>query len=115
VGVRKAFFENARWLVLNVIFLKLRPEQGDRLELTTEEIAAVSRQTGEVAETLWEVCVAQGYVSQTAIAGGTEQFEQVRHFRSVFSTASDCQVLRSRLLAKLAQPTDLNTSQADLT
>jgi hypothetical protein len=101
-GVRKTFFENVRWLVLNIIFLKLHPEQGDSLKLTIEETAAVSRQAVEVAEVLWEVCVAQGYVSRKAIAGGAEQFEQARHFRSVFSSASDCQALRNGLLAKLA-------------
>ncbi|MEP0753253.1 AIPR family protein [Trichocoleus sp. Lan] len=103
-GVRKTFFENARWIVLNVIFLRLHPEQGDSLILTTEEIAAVSRQAVEVAEALWEVCVAQGYVTRKTIAGGTEQFEQARPFRSVFSTAPDCQVLRNSLLARLDQP-----------
>lgn len=101
--MRKTFFENARWVVLNVIFLRLRPEQGDSLILTAEEIAAVSRQAVDVAEALWEVCVAKGYVTRKAIVGGTEQFEQSRHFRSVFSSASDCQILRGGLLAKLAQ------------
>lgn len=28
-GVRKVFFENVRWLILNVVFLKLRPDQGE--------------------------------------------------------------------------------------
>lgn len=107
LGVRKTFFENARWVVLNVIFLKLHPEQGDSLILTTEEIDAVSRAAVEVAEALWEVCVAQGYVTRKTIAGGSEQFEQARHFRSVFSSALDCQILRSGLLAKLAQPVSL--------
>jgi hypothetical protein len=32
-GVRKAFFENARWLVLNVLFLRLRPEISEELTL----------------------------------------------------------------------------------
>lgn len=100
-GVRKTFFVNARWLVLNVIFLKLHPEQGDSLRLTTEEITAVSRQAVEVAEALWEICVTQGYVSRKTITGGTEQFEQDRHFLSVFSSTSDCQLLRNGLLAKL--------------
>lgn len=110
LGVRKTFFENARWLVLNVLFLKLRPEQGDSLRLTTEEITAISRQAVDVAEALWELCVTQGYVSRKTIAGGTEQFEQARHFRSVFSTASDCQILRSGLLAKLASSAAIDAS-----
>lgn len=113
LGVRKTFFENARWVVLNIIFLRLHPEQGDSLILTAEEIAAVSRAAVEIAEALWEVCVAQGYVTRKTIAGGTEQFEQSRHFRSVFSTASDCQTLRSSLLAKLAQP-DLKAFNSNL-
>ena len=41
-GVRKAFFENARPLVLNLIFLRLRPEQGGVLTLTADELAAIS-------------------------------------------------------------------------
>jgi hypothetical protein len=106
-GIRKAFFENARWLVLNVLFLKLFPEQGESLELTTEETKAISRKTIEIAEALWEVCISQGYVSLQTIAGGSEQFEQLRNFRSIFSIASDCQILRNSLLAKLAQPVNL--------
>lgn len=103
-GVRKTFFEHARWLVLNVIFLKLHSEQGDRLELMPDEIRAISQRTIEIAEALWEVCVAQGFVSRKPIAGGAEIFEQTKHFRSVFSSPSDCQTLRNNLLAKLAQP-----------
>ena len=101
-GVRKTFFENARWVVLNVIFLRLHPEQGDSLILTIEEIAAVFRAAVELSEALWEVCMAQGYVTRKTIAGG-EPFEQARHFRSVFGTASDCQILRNGLLARLAK------------
>ncbi|MBF8274501.1 MAG: AIPR protein [Magnetococcales bacterium] len=33
MGVRKTFFENARWVILNVLFLKLRPEQRKMLSL----------------------------------------------------------------------------------
>jgi hypothetical protein len=104
VGIRKAFFENARWLVLNAIFLKLRPEQGDALSLMADEVNAVSRSALEFAEALWTVCEAKGYVSRKVVAGGAEGFEQARHFRSIFSSAADCQQLRDALLAKLAQP-----------
>ncbi len=99
-GVRKAFFENARWLVLNVIFIKLRPEQGIDLNLRTDEANAVSQRTIEFVEELWTICEAKGYVSRQASAGG---FEQTRHFRSVFNSAADCQQLHGTLLAKLAQ------------
>ena len=103
-GVRKEFFVNARWLVLNVIFIKLHPDQGNELNLTDDEANAVSQSTMEFAEELWTVCEAQGFVSGRSAAGGVEIYEQNRHFRSVFCDASDCKRLRTSLLAKLAQP-----------
>lgn len=102
-GVRKAFFENARWLVLNVIFLKLHPEQGDDLQLSGEELAAISRAANEFAEILWGVCETQGFVSQRTTSGG-DIFEQPRHFRSVFCSSADCERLRKALLSRLATP-----------
>jgi AIPR protein len=111
-GVRKAFFENARWLLLNVIFIKLHPERGNSLNLTADEVNTVSQRTIEFAEELWTVCEAKGYVSRQSAVGGVEGFEQARHFRSVFSSATDCQQLRGALLAKLAQtpPTAPNSA-----
>jgi hypothetical protein len=104
VGTRKAFFENARWLILNVLFLKLHPERGDALSLTLEEVEAIVRFTQESAEQLWRVCESLGLVSRRSDAGaGQEAYEQPRHFRSVFSSAADCQRLRNGLLAKLAE------------
>jgi hypothetical protein len=103
-GVRKAFFETARWLVLNVLFLRLRPEQADELKLTPEEEQRIGINTLELAEALFGVCEAKGFVSR--IARGEAQpitFESPRHLRSVFSAAGDCQILRSGLLAKLAE------------
>jgi len=102
-GVRKAFFENARWLVLNVVFLKLHPEQGEGLSLSAEDEAAVSRATIEYSEALFGSCEANGFVSRRAQAlGGMEAYEQTRHFRSIFSSATDCRTLRNALLARLA-------------
>lgn len=102
-GVRKAFFENARWLVLNVLFLRLRPEQADALNLTPEEEQHVSIAATEISEALFGVCEAKGFVSRTSQGEGQQvTFESPRHFRSVFSAASDCQILRAGLLAKLA-------------
>ncbi|MCI0390681.1 MAG: AIPR family protein [Acidobacteria bacterium] len=89
-GLRKTFFENARWLVFNILLLQLRPERGNELALSHEENAAVVAKTLEIAEALWQVCEENGYVSEA------------RHFRSVFSSATDCQGLRNAILAKLA-------------
>lgn len=103
-GIRKAFFDNSRWLVLNVVFLKLHSEQGEGLALTSAEKASISQMTIELSEALWSVCEAKGYVGRSAhTAPGHEPYDQTRHFRSVFSTASDCQILRAGLLAKLAE------------
>jgi len=104
-GVRKTFFENSRWLVLNVVFLKLHPEQGDDLTLTAGEEVEVTRGSIDYAEALFLVCESNGFVSRRVNApSGMEPYEQTRHFRSVFSAAGDCQVLRNGLLARLAQP-----------
>jgi hypothetical protein len=100
-GVRKAFFENARWLVLNVVFLKLRPEQGDALPLTADEVGTISSFTITTAEALWNVCESQGLVTRRTDAIG-EPYEQTRHFRAIFCDSADCQRLRSALLAALA-------------
>jgi AIPR protein len=89
-GLRKTFFQNARWLVLNILLLKLHPEWGNDLALSREENEAVVTKTLEIAEALWQVCEEKGYVSEA------------RHFRSVFSNPTDCQVLRNATLAKQA-------------
>jgi hypothetical protein len=99
-GVRKAFFTNARWVILSVIFVKLRSEQGNDLSLTAAEIDDVSQRAIEFSEQLWTLCEEKGYVSRQMTG---EEGETVRSFRSVFSNAADCQSLRGGLLAKLAQ------------
>jgi hypothetical protein len=97
-GVRKEFFDNCRWLVLNLIFLRLRPHQGAALTLTNQETTTISTAALEYAERLWTVCQSKGFVTAGA-AGGRDT---TRHFRSVFSTAGDCRLLRDALLANLA-------------
>ena len=51
-GIRKTFFENARWLILNVVFLKLRPEQGEALAIDAEQHSQIVRYADELAEQL---------------------------------------------------------------
>jgi hypothetical protein len=96
-GVRKDFFENGRWLVLSVIFLRLRPQLGDDLALTAQDETTLTQAAQDYAERLWTLCQAQGFVS--ARAGGG--WEVPRHFRSVFSAAADCRLLRGALMANL--------------
>jgi hypothetical protein len=97
-GVRKEFFDNCRWLILNLIFLRLRPHQGTVLELTADEKTKISAAAVDYAERLWTVCQNKGLVTVGA-AGG---WDATRHFRSVFSSAGDCKLLRDALLANLA-------------
>lgn len=104
-GIRRAFFENSRWLLLNVVFLILHSERGEALTLSAEDTAAISRCSIELAEALWSVCESQGFVSRRADnPAGADSYEQPRHFRSVFSSPADCQRLRDGLLAGLAGP-----------
>jgi hypothetical protein len=102
-GARKAFFENARWVLLNVLFIKLRLEQGNALSLTAQEESTILQSTQYFAEKLWNVCETKGYVTRQALAGGSVEFQSTRHFRSVFSSPADCRILRGALLAELAQ------------
>lgn len=97
-GVRKTFFENARWLLLNVIFLQLRPEQGDEITILPAEAKKISDATNDYAETLWSVCQTLGHVSQKADGRG---YDSPRHLKSVFSSAADCAQLRSKMLQTL--------------
>jgi len=98
--VRKDFFENGRWLVLNVIFLRLHLQDGESLALTPQEISDLTRVAQEYAEHLWSVCQAAGFVSAKATGG----WETPRHFRSVFSASGDCQTLKNGLMARLDRP-----------
>lgn len=99
----KFIFDNARWLVLNLLFLNLRPEQGEELRLTLDEEAKISKTVVDLAGALWAICEAKGYVARHAnVPAAGEPYQQARHFRSVFSTAGDCVILRTGLLAKLA-------------
>ena len=100
-GARKDFFDNCRWLVLNLILLQLKPHQGEALPLTAQETTEVTIAAQEYAEALWAASQAKGFV--TARAGGG--WEATRHFRSVFSMAGDCRLLRDAVLARvIARP-----------
>ena len=102
-GNRKAFFDNARWLVLNLVLLKLHSENGDGLTLSQTEKDRIVAATIEISEKLWFACESLGFVSRrTDSSPGYDVYEQPRHFRSVFSTAADCQRIRKKTLSLLA-------------
>ena len=97
-GVRKAFFENARWLLLNVLFVQLRYETGNELALSAEEIEQITVAAQEYAEHLWTICEAKGFVTRQE---GTGNYESPTHLKSVFCNVTDCTMLRGALLARL--------------
>jgi hypothetical protein len=101
-GLHKTFFETARWLVLHLIFIKMHPEYGDNLSLTEEEKERITRLTIDTSVRLWRACEILGFVSARPEAG-PGQYEQPRHFKSVFCSAADCQSLRGKTLALLAE------------
>jgi hypothetical protein len=94
-GVRRAFYENARWLVLSLLFLREHLEQGPTLALTDAERAKASEQALEIANAIWAAAQEAGFVS------AAEPYTAPRHFKSVFCRADDCQKLKAAALKKL--------------
>lgn len=86
-GKRKAFFENARWLILHIVFIRLHPERRVPLALTVDEIADIRRDVDEVAEALWTAA---------------EPLGQHRHFKTIFSNADDCRRMKGSAMTRLA-------------
>jgi hypothetical protein len=94
-GARREFYENARWLVLNMLFLREHLEQGETLALTNEEKARAAAQSLEIANAIWATAQEAGFVS------ATEPYTSPRHFKSVFCSAADCQKLKAGAMKKL--------------
>jgi hypothetical protein len=86
-GKRKEFFENARWLILYIIFIRLHPERGDALQLAPAEIDGIRREADDVAEAIWTPA---------------EPLGAHRHFKSVFCSFDDCRRLKGSAMATLA-------------
>ena len=86
-GKRKEFFENARWLILCIIFIRLHPERGEALLLSPAEIDAIRREADDVAEAIWTPA---------------EPLGALRHFKSVFCSYDDCRRLKASAMATLA-------------
>ena len=87
-GKRKEFFENARWLVLHLIFLCYHPERGEELALCVGELDTLRQATDDVSEALWSLADPLG---------------QYRHFKTIFCSAADCQRLKRTTMGRLAQ------------
>lgn len=94
---RRAFFENGRWIVLNLVFLRYHPENGEALGLTADEIQQVADATLTLSEELWAVVRSLGLATDAAGGG----FHFPRHLKSVFCDKEDCRRLRSGTLRRL--------------
>lgn len=103
---RKAFFENGRWLILNLIFFRLKPESGSSTSLPSDEITSFADAALTVSEDVWSACRTLGHV--TVGQGGSYTFP--RHLRSVFCDIDDCRRIRSEVFraASTQNSTTLN-------
>lgn len=99
-GARAEFLLHSRWLVLNLVFLQLRPHQGDDLFLDASLVKAISIDCIDFAEKLWDAGFGTGLVSRKAV-GGTDVYEAPTEFRLVFGDQNECKRLRNAVLRKL--------------
>ena len=76
------------WMVLHVIFIRLPQHNGAELNLSTDELTALSREIDLVADRLVAVVQAVQWNKQA---------------RSVFENKTDCRTVKGRLMAALAQ------------
>jgi hypothetical protein len=84
----KEVLGHGAWMVLHVIFIRLPLHHGSELNLSADELTALSREIDLVADRLVSVVQAVQWNKQA---------------RSVFENKADCRSLKSRLMAALAQ------------
>lgn len=86
--LRRAFYTEARWLVLHLLFVKLHPERGDGLRLTSQEVKRIEEATDLLSATLLD---------------RFEVLVQNTHPKTVLSRTDDCTRLKSATFAELAK------------
>jgi AIPR protein len=94
----KEFLNNCIWLVLNLVFLQLRPEIGEPVDLDQNEVSEISNAAREYTKIIWTCCENQGFIKKADPSG----VEIVKSFDSVFSNADDCRALRVAALSSLS-------------
>lgn len=103
-GASKSFYTNAKWIVLTAIFNRLKPEAGEALALSGDEIAAVTAAVTDYAEKLLAQAVAKAFAAYDTGPGGLQVLQTQRDFQSVFKTQGDCQNLFVALKAEIWNP-----------
>jgi hypothetical protein len=96
-GVLRDFYENSRWVVLHLLLLREKLEQGPTLALTEPERARAVEQTLVIADAIWRDAQGRGLVS------AAEPYTAPRHFKSVFCSADDCKALKAGAMRRLSQ------------
>ena len=105
-GANKSFYTNAKWVVLAAIFNRLKPEEGEALALSGDEIAVVTAAVTDFAEKLLAQSVAKGFATYQAAPGGLQILQTPRDFQSVFKQQNDCQILFAALKAEIWKSND---------
>jgi len=107
-GARREFYENVRWLVLSLLFVREHLDQGETLALTEDEKAKVAAQTLEIANAVWATAQEVGFVS------ATEPYTSTRHFKSVLCSAADCRRLKAGAMKKLNEKKPTGTASGGM-
>lgn len=97
---RRQFFESARWLILNLVFLRLHPEQGEELNLNDGQLAQVGQTATDIAESVWAACRALGYATEDVHG----RIQYPRGLKSVFCHREDVRRTRNEALRIINQP-----------
>ncbi len=106
-GANKAFYTNAKWIVLAAVFNWLKPELGEALALSPAELATVTAAVTGYAEMLLAQAVAKGFAAYEAAPGGLQVLKTQRDFQSVFKQQNDCQILFNALKAEIRKNDNL--------
>lgn len=83
----KEILKHGCWLILHVIFIRLRLQNGQTLTLTNEELTAISLEIDLIAQCLVTTMQAIQWNKQA---------------RSIFESKTDCRTVKGRLMAALA-------------
>lgn len=105
-GASKSFYTHAKWVVLAAVFNRLKPEAGEALALSAEEIGNIMAAVTDYAEKLLVQAVAKAFAAYDTGPGGLQVLQTQRDFQSVFKQQGDCKILFDALKAEIWKPND---------
>lgn len=86
-GAKKEFFKYSRWLLLSLIFMQLKPEDGNDLRLEENTVHNISQNVDMISELMLE--------SANTI------FQTSSDYRSIFTSSEKCSSLRVAMIKSL--------------